>query len=89
VTTSSQTPGGVQFPQVVSLHKAPLPQTVFVDRDGDVWEATGHTYDGQLLLVCKAPRDPRDAGEGESHQWTLHDVQQAFGPLIARTAVAA
>jgi hypothetical protein len=89
VTTSSQTPGGVQLPQVVSLHKAPLPQTVFVDRDGDVWTASGHNGRGELLLTCREPHEVRDAGEGESFPWTLHDVQQAFGPLIARTAVAA
>lgn len=89
MTTSSQTPGGAQLPQVVSLHKAPLPQTVFVDRDGDVWHATGHTGSGELLLACPEPHDPADRGEGESYPWTLHKVQLSFGPLIARSAVAA
>jgi hypothetical protein len=74
---------------VVSLHKAPLPQTEFVDRDGDVWTAAGHNGRGELVLACLEPQDPRDAGEGDSHQWTLHEVQTAFGPLIARTAVKA
>lgn len=73
----------------VPLHKAPLPGTEFVDCDGDVWRATGHNGRGELVLACPEPCDPRDAGEGESYRWTLHEVQQAFGPLIARTAVAA
>lgn len=89
MTTSSQTPGGAQLSQVVSLHKAPLPQTEFVDRDGDVWTATGHNGRGELLLACPEPHEVRDAGEGESFPWTLRTVQRAFGPLIARTAVAA
>jgi hypothetical protein len=88
MATSSQNPPP-QMPQVVSLHKAPLPQTVFVDRDGDEWTASGHTVGGELVLACLEPNEPRDAGEGESRRWTLHEVQQAFGPLIARTAVAA
>lgn len=89
MTTSSQTPRAVQAPRVVSLHKAPLPQTEFVDRDGDVWVATGHTPSGELLLSCPQPHDPEDAGSGESYPWTLRDVRKAFGPLIARSAVAA
>jgi hypothetical protein len=87
MATSFQTPRGVQTP--VSLHKAPLPQTEFVDRDGDVWVANGHNGRGELVLSCPNPRGPRDAGEGESYPWTLHEVQAAFGPLIARSAVAA
>lgn len=83
----SQIPAVVQTP--VSLHKAPLPQTEFVDRDGDVWVATGHTYDGELLLACPHPSNPDDRGEGESYPWTLRSVRMAFGPLIARSAVAA
>jgi len=81
MATSSQTP--------VPLHKAPLPQTEFVDRDGDVWVATGHTPGGELLLACPQPSNPEDQGEGESFAWTLGLVQAGFGPLIARSAVAA
>ncbi|MDT0387879.1 hypothetical protein [Streptomyces dubilierae] len=89
MATSSQTLRAEQAPRVVSLHKAPLPQTEFVDRDGDVWTASGHTAGGELVLACLEPHEPRDAGDGESYPWTLHEVQQAFGPLIARTAVKA
>jgi len=78
-----------QNPRVVSLAKAPLPQTEFVDASGDVWTASGHNDEGELLLACPAPREERDAGVGDSRPWTLHEVQSAFGPLIARTAVAA
>ncbi len=81
MATSSQTP--------IPLHEAPLPQTVFVDRDGDVWQATGHTPDGELLLTCPQPRNPEDQGEGDSFAWTLRLVQAGFGPLIAQSAVAA
>lgn len=75
-------------PAPVSLCKAPLPGTEFVDRDGDVWVATGHTTDGELLLACPSPQNPDDAGEGPSFPWTLRMVRLSFGPLIARTAVA-
>jgi hypothetical protein len=85
MATSLQIPPIRQTP--VSLHKAPLPQTVFVDAHGDVWEATGHTPAGELLLSCPQPHDPEDAGAGESFAWTLRLVQAAFGPLIARSAV--
>ncbi|MEV7389562.1 hypothetical protein [Streptomyces sp. NPDC091215] len=78
-----------QTPRVVSLAKRPLPQTEFVDASGDVWVATGHTAGGELLLECPEPRDPADAGDGESFPWTLHKVQAAFGPLLARSAVSA
>lgn len=87
MSTSFQTPSTT--PAVVSLHKAPLPQTEFVDRDGDVWVASGHNRRGELVLACPNPQDPRDDGEGESYPWTLREVQSAFGPLIARSAVAA
>jgi hypothetical protein len=83
LSTSSQTP------RVVSLAKRPLPQTEFVDASGDVWVASGHNAGGELLLACREPHSPEDAGVGESFPWTLHAVQAAFGPLIARTAVAA
>jgi hypothetical protein len=80
-----------QIPQVkrdpVSLQKAPLPMTEFVDRDGDVWVANGHTSSGELLLACAQPSNPEDQGEGESFAWTLRRVQAGFGPLIARSAV--
>jgi len=78
-----------QIPKPVPLHQAPLPQTEFVDSSGDVWVASGHTSGGELVLACQEPQDPRDAGEGESYCWTLHEVQSVFGPLIARSAVAA
>lgn len=71
----------------VPLHKATLPQTEFVDRDGDVWRATGHNEAGELLLACPEPRNPEDRGEGESFAWTLRSVRRSFGPLIARSAV--
>ncbi|MFJ9754932.1 hypothetical protein [Streptomyces sp. NPDC101149] len=88
MATSSQTPTAAQASRVLSLHKAPLPKTVFVDRDGDEWTATGHTDGGELLLACPHPHDPQDAGEGESFPWTLHTVQSSFGPLIARSVAA-
>ncbi|MFI1562136.1 phiSA1p31-related protein [Streptomyces sp. NPDC020490] len=86
--TSFQTPTITRTPQVVSLHKAPLPTAVFVDRDGDVWHATGLTPGGELLLACPHPLNPEDQGVGESFPWTLRSVRASFGPLIARTAVA-
>jgi hypothetical protein len=76
-------------PRVVSLHKAPLPGTEFVDRNGDVWVPSGHTPSGELLLSCPQPKNPEDCGEGESFAWTYRLVQSAFGPLIGRSAVAA
>lgn len=79
-----------QTPQrPVPLHKATLPQTEFVDSSGDVWVPSGHTAGGELLLACPAPSRPEDRGEGASYAWTLHEVRQAFGPLIARSAVSA
>lgn len=89
MATSFQIPTILQPPHPVPLHKATLPRTVFVDRDGDVWEATGHTPSGELLLACPQPHSPEDVGEGESFPWTLRRVQQAFGPLIAQSAVVA
>lgn len=86
MSTSFQTPRTA--PAVVSLHKRPLPLTVFVDRDGDEWQATGHTPSGELLLACPQPHDPEDAGLGESFAWTLRLVQAQFGPLIARSVAA-
>jgi len=83
LTTSFQTPSAT--PHVVALHKAPLPQTEFVDRNGNVWVADRHNARGELVLACPNPVDPEDAGEGESYPWTLHEVQTAFGPLIARS----
>ena len=75
-------------PRAVPLHKATLPQTEFVDRDGDVWQAMGHNGAGELLLACPEPHSPEDRGEGESFAWTLASVRRSFGPLIARSAVA-
>ena len=71
----------------VPLHKAALPQTVFVDRQGDEWVPNGHTPSGELLLTCPQPSNPEDCGEGQSFAWTYHLVQAAFGPLMGRTAV--
>lgn len=87
MATSLQIPKVAQTP--VPLHKATLPQTVFVDREGDVWQATGHSPSGELLLSCPQPHNPEDAGEGESFAWTFGLVQASFGPLIARSAGAA
>lgn len=78
----------VQMPQVLSLHEAPLPGAEFVDRQGDVWVPAGHTASGELLLSCPQPVNPEDAGVGESFAWTLGLVRAAFGPLVARSAVA-
>jgi hypothetical protein len=88
MTTSPIEMPGRPIP-VLSLHKAPLPQVEFVDREDDVWVAAGHNKRGELVLACPAPQDPRDRGEGESRAWTLREVQSAFGPLMARSAVAA
>jgi hypothetical protein len=60
-----------------------------VDSSGDVWVATGHNADGELLLVCPQPQNPEDQGEGNSFAWTLALVQAGFGPLMARSAVRA
>ena len=86
MSTSFQTPAPPQRP--VPLHKATLPQTEFVDSSGDVWRPAGHDGRGELVLACPEPQDPRDAGEGDSYPWTLREVRKAFGPLIARSAVA-
>ncbi|GGQ83373.1 hypothetical protein [Streptomyces flaveolus] len=89
MATSFQIPRIKQTPKVVSLHKAPLPSAEFVDVNGNVWVADRHNDRGELVLACPAPVNPEDAGEGESYPWTLHEVQAAFGPLIARTAAVA
>lgn len=86
LNTSSQTLTSIR---PVPLHKATLPQTEFVDDAGDVWVPNGHTPGGELLLACPQPHNPEDVGEGDSFAWTYHLVQAAFGPLIARSAVAA
>jgi hypothetical protein len=86
MATSFQIPRPARATEVVPLHKAPLPLSGFVDSTGDVWVPSGYTDKGELLLSCPQPQETRDAGEGDSHPWTLHDVQSAFGPLIARTA---
>lgn len=85
MATSSQTQDGI--PRVFPLWEAPLPQTLFVDRDGDVWEPNGHTAEGELLLACPNPRNPEDRGEGESFEWTLARVERTFGPLTPRADV--
>lgn len=89
MATSFQIPRIKQPARVVSLHKAPLPQTEFVDARGNVWVTDRTNAAGELVLSCPNPVNPDDCGEGESYPWTLHEVQAAFGPLIARTAVAA
>ena len=86
MSTLFHPPAATQHP--VPLHKAALPQTVFVDREGDEWVPNGHTPSGELLLTCPQPHNPEDAGVGESFAWTLGLVQASFGPLIARSAVA-
>ncbi|MFF0143645.1 hypothetical protein ACFYRN_45605 [Streptomyces sp. NPDC005227] len=87
MTASFQIPRVAKTP--VSLAKKPVPQTVFVDRDGDEWLVTGHNGRGELVLSCPNPQNPGDQGVGESRAWTLHEVQTAFGPLMARTSVNA
>lgn len=63
----------------------PMPAPLrLVDRDDNVWQPTGHFKAGELVLECPAPADPDDCGEGESHAWTLRDIERWFGPL--RTA---
>lgn len=64
------------------------PLTEFVDKDGDVWVPSGYNGRGELELICPNPQDPREDGEGEPRRWSLHGVQSAFGPLIARSAVS-
>lgn len=87
MTTVSQTPAVQPPPRAIPLHKETLPETVFVDRDGDEWVPSGHTPAGELLLACPQPLNPEDAGVGEPFAWTLPLVQAGFGPLIARSAV--
>ncbi|MEU5593074.1 hypothetical protein [Streptomyces sp. NPDC020298] len=69
---------------VYPLHEAPLPQTVFVDRNGETWVPAGHTSGGELILSCPEPLNEEDRGEGSSFPWTLGQVERAFGPLTAR-----
>lgn len=88
MTASFQTPQGVS-PQVVPLHKATLPGTVFTDASGDDWQPVGHNRAGELVLSCPQPHEARDAGDGDSFPWTLAEVRKAFGPLIAHSAVSA
>lgn len=88
MTTVFQTPQPPPPLRPVPLHKATLPQTVFVDRDGDEWSPAGHNASGELILACPSPSSPGDQGEGPSHAWTLSKVRGLFGPLMARSAVA-
>lgn len=88
MSTVFQTPTVERLPRVVPLHKATLPETEFVDKDGDVWVPSGYNGRGELELICPNPQDPREDGEGEPRRWSLHGVQSAFGPLIARSAVS-
>lgn len=83
MSTSSQNPPQ-RTPRVFPLHEAPLPQTVFIDRNGETWVQAGHTSDGELILGCPEPSNPEDRGEGASFPWTLSQVEDAFGPLTAR-----
>ena len=89
MATSFQIPQITLPPRAVPLHKATLPSTEFVDCHGDVWVPSGHAPNGELLLACPQPSNPEDQGEGESFAWTLGLVRAGFGPLIARSAVAA
>lgn len=84
MNASSQTP---TRRRVFALHEAPLPQTVFVDNDGDVWEPDGHTASGELLLACPNPHDPAEFADGPSFPWTLAAVERVFGPLTPRADV--
>ena len=77
--TSSQTP------RVYALHEAPLPQTAWVDSNGETWVPAGHTSSGELILACPEPTQEVDRGEGSSFPWTLAQVERAFGPLTAQT----
>ncbi|MEV6180134.1 phiSA1p31-related protein [Streptomyces sp. NPDC052015] len=86
MTTSSQT-NPVSSVRVYALHEAPLPQTTWVDCDGNVWEPAGHTETGELLLSCPNPLNPEDAGTGPSFPWTLALVERAFGPLTPQADV--
>lgn len=89
MSTSFQTPTAPRPPRVVPLHKATLPGTVFVDRDGDEWVPDGNDpRTGELRLKCPKPQVPGDAGDGPSYAWVLSEVRHVFGPLIARSAVA-
>jgi len=88
VSTSFQTPAPP--PRPIPLHKATLPQTVFVDRVGDEWVPNGtDPLTGELRLECPKPQALEDAGDGPSYPWTLSEVRHLFGPLIARSAVSA
>lgn len=80
MNASSQT-----LSRVRPLHQSPQSQ-VFMDSTGDVWIGTGYTSNGDLLLSCPQPRDPEDAGAGDSFAWTLRLVEAGFGPLTAVSA---
>jgi len=75
VNASSQILSGVR-----PLHLSPQ-ASQFVDREGDVWIGAGRNSGGELLLSCPQPRNPEDAGVGESFAWTLRLVETEFGPL--------
>jgi hypothetical protein len=68
------------------------PPLRLVDRDGYMWQPTGRrTPSGEPLLECLPPADqePDDFGEGESHPWTLTQVERWFSPLRTTQEVAA
>ncbi|MFF7096349.1 hypothetical protein ACFY9A_28740 [Streptomyces rubradiris] len=86
MTTSLQT-SGTGITPVYPLHEAPLPQTAWVDRQGDTWVPAGHTSEGELILACPEPLNEGDRGDGPSFPWTLGMVERSFGPLTARADV--
>ncbi|MGW7785978.1 hypothetical protein [Streptomyces tricolor] len=72
---------------VFPLHEVPLPETAWVDRNGETWVPAGHTAAGELIVACPEPLNEDDRGEGASFPWTLGMVERAFGPLTARADV--
>jgi hypothetical protein len=64
-------------------------QTLFIDRDGDVWLPDGtDEMTGEQRLACPKPQNPTDAGDGASYPWTLSEVRHLFGPLTEQLAVS-
>ncbi|MGW2594772.1 hypothetical protein ACWCXC_31525 [Streptomyces sp. NPDC001515] len=48
---------------------------VWVDRDGDIWEVTDETYDGDTVLMPRA---------GDMRPMLRRDVERHFGPLAPK-----
>lgn len=57
----------------------------FIDRDGDLWETTGDTENGQPLLICPDPSNPDDWGDPDAPPVPrpMDFVASWFGPLTA------